>query len=278
MMDNFRIRSLLLLLLTFALQLPAAAQGESGQPGEPLASPSTGMEAALLNLVLPGSQLEPKALEDLNSPIVLRVMQVFPHVDDWRYDLSFYGLVPGRYDLRDYLQRKDGSAMDGVPPIPVEVLALRPIGELVRPNLEPESPPRLGGYKLALIAAGVFWLGVMALLLFGFKKKTEAQLEQRIKPVTLADVLRPLVKQAQAGELSQSGQAQLERTLLGVWRKRLHLEDEDPAAAIIKLRADQEAGALLRELEKWLHKPGAAGEVDLAELLKPYENLPAEEG
>ena len=208
---------------------------------------------------------------------MLRVVQLFPHVDDWRYDLSFYGTVPGRYDLRDYLQRKDGSAMEGVPSIPIEVLAVRPIGELVRPDLEPDRPPRIGGYKLALIAAGIFWVGVLALLLFGFRKKTEEQQAQRIKPVTLADVLRPLVKQAQAGELSQSGQAELERTLLGIWRKRLKLEDEDPAKAIIKLRADHEAGALLRELEKWLHKPGAAGEVDVAELLKPYEKLPAEE-
>ena len=38
-----------------------------------------------------------------------------------------------------------------------------------------------------------------------------------------------------------------------------------------------EAGALLRELEKWLHKPGPAQDVDVAELLKPYEKLPAEE-
>jgi len=274
-MDTLRLRLLLSLLLALALAHPCHAQDGAA---EPLASPTTGMDGEVLNLVLPGSQLEPKALEDTNSPIVLRVVQVFPHVDDWRYDLSFYGTVPGSYDLRDHLQRKDGSGMDAVPPIPVEVLAIRPPGELVRPGLELQKPPRLGGYKLALITAGVFWVGVLALLVFGFRKKTEMQLAQRVKPVTLADVLRPLVKKAQAGELSQSGQAELERTLLGIWRKRLGMEDEDPALAIIKLRDDPEAGALLRELEKWLHKPGSADEVDVAELLKPYEKLPAGEG
>ena len=100
---------------------------------------------------------------------------------------------------------------------------------------------------------------------------------QRAKPVTLADVLRPLVKKAQAGELSESGQAELERTLLSVWRKRLKLDDADPAESIIKLRKHEEAGALLRELEKWLHKPGSADDVNIAELLKPYEKLPADE-
>lgn len=274
MMDILKNRRLLSLLISLWLVGWCGAQDEGGAS---LASPTTGMEGEVLNLVLPGTQLEAKALEETNSPIVLRVVQVFPHVDDWRYDLSFYGTVPGMYDLRDFLQRKDGSTMDGVPPIPVEVLAVRALGELVRPGLEPEKPPRLGGYKLALIAAGVFWFGILALLLFGFRKKTEQQLAQRAEPVTLADVLRPLVKKAQAGELSQSGQAELERTLLGIWRKRLNLEDEDPAAAMIKLREDAEAGALLRELEKWLHKPGAADQVDVAELLRPYEKLPADE-
>ena len=168
--------------------------------------------------------------------------------------------------------------MDGVPGIPVDIVPVRPPGELVKPSLDLEKPPRVGGYTIALIAAGAFWAFVLFLLVFGFKKKTDEQLAQRVKKLTLADQLRPLVKKAQAGELSQSGQAELERTLLKVWRKRLKLEDDDPADAIIKLRKDEEAGGLLRELEKWLHKPGSAEDVDVAELLKPYEKLPAEVG
>lgn len=270
-MMTFFKQSLLYLLLLPILCL-AQEEGES----EIFGSPTTGMDAQITDLIRAGSELEAKDLESTNSPIVLRVIQVFPHVDDFRYDLSFYGIVPGKYDLRDYLQRKDGSTMEGVAPIPVEILPVRPVGELVRPTLDLEKPPRVGGYKLALIAIGVFWFLILLLLIFGFKKKTEEQIAQRTKPVTLADQLRPLVKQAQSGELSQSGQAELERTLLGIWRKRLKLEAEEPAAAIIKLRKDEEAGALLRELEKWLHKPGSADDIDLAELLKPYEKLPPE--
>jgi hypothetical protein len=273
MMKFFQLRLICLLLLS----LPALSFAQGGEGGAPRAAPTPGMEGLVENLVLPGSELEPKTLENTNSPIVLRVVQVFPHVDDWRYDLSFYGLVPGKYDLREFLQRKDGSGMEGVPPIPVEIVPIRDLNELVRPALELEKPPRVGGYKLALIAAGVFWVGVLGLLIFGFRKKTEEQLAQRVKPVTLADVLRPLVKKAQSGELSQAGQAELERTLLGIWRKRLKMEDDEPAEAIIKLRQHEEAGALLRELEKWLHRPGTADDVDVAALLKPYEKLPAEE-
>ncbi len=92
-MDTLRLRLRLSLLLALALAHPCHAQDGAA---EPLASPTTGMDGEVLNLVLPGSQLEPKALEDTNSPIVLRVVQVFPHVDDWRYDLSFYGTGPGQ--------------------------------------------------------------------------------------------------------------------------------------------------------------------------------------
>ena len=277
MMDTLKIR-LFSMLLLLVLPLSGRAQDDGGQEAEPYASPTTGMQGGIEDLLLPGSALVPKALEDMNSPIVLRVVRKFPHVDDFRYDISFYGIVPGRYDLRDFLQREDGSGLDGVPPIPVEIVALRPAGELERPGVEQERPPRIGGYQLALIAAGVLWLAVLTLLVFGFRKKTQEELAQREKPLTLADQLRPLVKQAQAGELSQAGQAELERKLLRVWRNRLRLDDADPAESIIKLRHDEEAGALLRELEKWLHRPGSAEQVDVAELLKPYEKLPAEDG
>ena len=32
-----------------------------------------------------------------------------PTSEDHRYDLVYYGLEPGGYDLRDFLRRKDGS-------------------------------------------------------------------------------------------------------------------------------------------------------------------------
>jgi len=274
-MNLFNRRWLSLLALVLAT---AGRAAQAADEQEPYARPTTGMHGQIDGLVLPGSELVPKDLEDANSPIVLRVVRALPRVGALSYDLSFYGLVPGKYDLRDYLEREAGSAMGDVPPVPVEVVAVRPPGELVRPGVELEKPPRVGGYQLALIVAGIFWLLVLGLLVFGFRKRTAAQQAQRVRPVTLADQLRPLVQRAQAGELSKSGQAELERKLLRVWRKRLNLEEADPVEAIVKLRADEQAGPLLRELEKWLHRPGSADDVDVAALLKPYEKLPAEDG
>ena len=42
------------------------------------------------------------------------------------------------------------------------------------------------------------------------------------------------------------------------------------------LKADPEAGELLRQLEDWLHNPNPSAPVDLKRLLKPYTNVTAQ--
>ena len=41
--------------------------------------------------------------------------------------------------------------------------------------------------------------------------------------------------------------------------------------------ADEQAGPLLSQVEAWLHRPGGEQDVDVAVLLAPYQNLPAED-
>lgn len=90
----------------------------------------------------------------------------------------------------------------------------------------------------------------------------------------MAEKLRPLVEGALAGTLTQAELANLERGLFSWWRKRLGLENLDPAQAMEMLRQNPESGPLLNQLEWWLHRPGAKGEVDVVALLEPYRNLP----
>ena len=86
----------------------------------------------------------------------------------------------------------------------------------------------------------------------------------------------PLVEDARLGRLPQERRAELERLLLGVWRQRLQLQGQSAAAAIAAMRAHPEAGALLRQLELWLHAPATDGAVDVDALLRPYADLPAD--
>ena len=58
--------------------------------------------------------------------------------------------------------------------------------------------------------------------------------------------------------------------LLGHWRERLGLDSQDLAEATARLRAHPEAGALLRALEDWLHRPPGSVKVDIDAVLAPY--------
>ena len=116
-------------------------------------------------------------------------------------------------------------------------------------------------------------LVLIPLWLIGRRRTAPLPVTAAAHAPTLADRLRPLIEQAAAGQLSRDGQAQLERLLLTHWRQRLNLENEDMAEAIRRLRADAEGGALLRELENWLHRPPGSVKVDVNKLLEPYRNL-----
>ena len=255
--------ALVLVALLFAA-LPARGEDER--------SPTVGMPARIEQIVLPGPELEAKPLEDERTPIVLRVTGVYRHGDAHRYDLVYYGLEPGTFDLTDYLRRKDGSPAEDLPPVLVEIQSVLPPGQ-VRPNeLEMNRSPWLGGYRLLLKVAVVVWvIGLLAILFHGRFRRSAASAAPA-RPRTLAERLRPLVERAMGGSLSPAGRAELERLLLAFWRKRLNLEGLPPAEAMAKLRENPEASPLLDRLDEWLHKPGAGEKVDVAELLRPYRD------
>jgi hypothetical protein len=225
---------------------------------------------------LPGSELEVKPLDDSRAPLVLRIENVYRHGPAYRYDLVYYALEPGLYDLRDYLRRKDGSSTSDLPALKVEVTAILPPGQILPNSLQAKGSPSLGGYRLALIVGGVLWVLVLLAILFVGRGKGSGSDMAEALPLTVADRLRPLIEEAVAGNLTPSQCAELERTLLSFWRRRLGLEDHKPAEAIAILRAHPDAGPMMVQLETWLHRPGAASHVDVAALLEPYQYLPAD--
>ncbi|HEX4609093.1 MAG TPA: hypothetical protein VH092_12875 [Urbifossiella sp.] len=243
------------------------------------AQPETtvGMVGTFEAVVLPGTELEAKPLDDRKSPVVLRVARVYPHGTAFRYDLEYTGLEPGTHDLRAYLRRKDGTPVGELPPLPVKVAATLPAGQIQPHKLEIEPGPRVGGYQVLVIAVAAAWVfGLLALVASFFFPRRRTALGTSDKPVSLAERLRPLLEGAVAGTLSRAELAGLERGLLAYWRKRLKLEDADPAAAHDRLRGHPEAGPLLARLEEWLHHPGPPGPVDVPALLAPYRGLPPE--
>ena len=221
----------------------AGSRAFASDPAPSQSSSTVGMPATIEQLVLPGSELEARPIEDRRAPLVLRINAAYAHGSAFRYDLVYYGLEPGEYDLRSYPKRKDGSAVGDLPPIPVKVGPVLPPGQ-VEPNpLALEQSPWLGGYRLLLATIGSLWCaGLAAILLVGRRKKAEAEIDAA-RPLTLADRLKPLVISALAGTLSEGEHAELERLLIGYWRKRLGLELASPSEVITTLLSHPQAGS-----------------------------------
>lgn len=264
--------------VSILLALLLGASDTSAQPTADGRTSSVGLPATIREMVLPGSELEVKPA-NRKDPVVVRIVAVRPHGSAFRYDLEWVGLEAKAFDLREYLRRKDGTSTNDLPPIPITVETVLP-QERTRPaDLDPGRLPRLGGYRLLVFIGAILWmLGLAALLYLGRKQQAAAR-EQR-RPLTLAERLRPIVEAAlqtpPGTRPDPKPLADLERGLIAFWSRRLHLEHRPPTEAIAELRRHAEAGPLLSQLERWLHTPGPVEAVDVAALLAPYRELPAD--
>ncbi len=235
---------------------------------------AVGMRAHIEQLVLPGSELGP-APSTFGAPVVVRVVAVWPHGELRRYDLEWVGLEAGRHDLARFLVRKDGSPTADLPAIPVEVTSVLAEGVTEPGELPPRAPERLDGYRTTQIVAAAVWgAGLLAILLVGRRFRRAKVVVQA--PPTLADRLRPLVQAVVDGSADTAAKAELERLLVAFWRARLGLHEAHPAAAITAIKQNAEAGALLRQVEAWLHMPSPPLATDVHEALAPYRTVTAD--
>lgn len=234
--------------------------------------PSVGMPARWNDVVLEGTELE-ALVKDKRAPLALRIVNVRPHGEHFRYDFEYWGLEPGEHDLRTLLARKDGSSTAELPPLLVKIDSA--IGEpgLRKPSEPASAPlPKVGGYEALRIVGGVVWfVGLFWLVLAGRKRRAQAAAVAR--PRTLAERLQPLVERAMRGELSREERGRLELSLVALWRRRLKLEETRPGEVLSKLRTHPEAGPLLRKLEEWLHRPDPRGADEIPALLAPYRSI-----
>jgi hypothetical protein len=230
-----------------------------------------GVAVKLDQVVIAGSELEAKKLLR-DDPLVVRVVETFPHGTDFRYDIECFALEAGTYNIADFLQRKDGSEVD-VDPITLEVSDSLPAGQVKPSTLRPKNVAEGGRYRLLVVVAVVLWfLGLIFILTIG-RKKGQGNAAEALQDLTFADRLRPLLESAQKGELDVTKKAELERTLMTYWQRRLGLESLSPHEAICELREHPQAGQLLVQLEQWLHRPESGTHVDVELLLRPYQEI-----
>jgi hypothetical protein len=266
-----RLTLLALLVLGIVSSVTAFASGDEKT------NPSVGIGAQIKEVVIKGSEVEVRPLTECKIPLVVRIVAVRPHGSDFRYDISYYGLETGTFDLRKALRRKDKSSQETIPEIPVTIRAVLAKGKF-EPN--PPNSKALGlpsRYKKALIAGSFIWvLGLIFLIVSGRPKVApDAGVEE--KALSLADRLQPLVEAALNGKIDSTEKARLERLLLSYWRKRLNLGDLSAGEALMVMREHEEGGRLLRKLEEWLHRPGPKESINIEEFLSDYRDIPADD-
>ena len=245
-------------------------QIESGSPAASPRQTTVGIPLEILGVVIPGDELRARGVTD-QSPALARVVQIYPHGTDQRYDLEFRALEPGRFNVLDYLETSTGQSVEHLEPVWVDVLPLLSAEQLRPHPLRPGETPSLGGYPLLLGLAAVIWLIVLfELIRRNFFANRLAEAEEDCM-VSLPDELKSLIEQILRSNSSpQKDFARLEALLLAYWRERLDLEKLDAHQAIRQLHQHPEAGQVLRQVEDWLHRPNRPEEISWEDLLRPY--------
>ena len=250
-------------LAAFLFTLPLFGEALTQRVGLPL---------LLEDLYLAGPQLEPIPRKDREVPLIVRLVEIKPAQDGFRYAFEVQGLEPGSYNLGDYLHETSSESGTSSHTIPLTITTALPPGLPQPATLQPSPSPRIGGYRALIWILGLLWIAGLAWLFFSNRKKAPATHSNETTQNTLADRLKPFLQKASQGNLATDEQAQLERLILAHWRKRLpEVTVLPPAESLTLLREHPEASPLLLKLEHWLHAPASdisSAEIDL--LLKPY--------
>ncbi len=227
-----------------------------------------------------GPRIRARPNQSHDSPILVRVADArADEGGEHVYRVEFIGLVAGDYDLRDYLERQDGSPVDDIAPLRVYVVSQLP-PDHGTDLFSSAQAPRLTAtqYRLVMAGLGVAWLSVPIayLVVRAIRRRPTPPPPAAAPAPTLADQLRPLAEAAIQGTLSIAERGRLELLMYLYWRGRRGW-DGSQAQVVPRLRNDSEAGLLLRAIESWLHaSPVARSHADreLAALLKPYCDIP----
>lgn len=243
--------------------------GISGLMAE-VPSQRVGLPLEISEIYIPGGEVEAKPRRDSDPSLSVRIVERKPAKDGSRYDFEVHGLDPGSYDLADFLEAPEGTA---IPAIPLEITAGLPPGLSTPHGIKPGTLPELGGYRQTMIILAAVWLAGLAAILFWRKKKPADNSDNGIAPPTLSERLHPLVTQASEGKLSSDDRAKLERLVIGHWREqRPEIAALSPGEAMVALRSDPTAAPLILALERWLHArdPITSGS-EIGKLLAPYQ-------
>ena len=215
------------------------------QATSPLSSATRGI-TGVITIEVPAGTLRGRADLDLDSPLLVRVASIEQRDDLNIHELEFIGTTPGVFDLREVLVFADGSSIDRLPPLPVQIVSN--LEDHAASDLSMTIPPSttfVGGYRIWIIVIGVLWILIPVITIILKLNQSEPLSEEEPRTPTLAEQLSPLVNAACNRTLSITEQAKLELLLYWHWQEELGLETNRPDA-VARLRRHEVAGLLTR--------------------------------
>lgn len=186
----------------------------------------------------------------------VRIAQVSRQAGRCVYDVRYFVNRTGTFDLKDYLVAADGSTLSGLPGFKFRGDAKLSKDLDTRIRETEEMRIDIGGhYDQVMVLLGLLWIGWLLLLIFFRRPRQVEEADCTAAEPTLAETLRGFQAQLEAGTLNTAGKARMEMLLLQCWRKELDLGPMAMKAAVRAIGCNEKTGALLGQLQHWLHHP-----------------------
>lgn len=223
------------------------------------------------------TRLRAKAIQSPSSPLLVRVSNTAANAQR----IEFIGTIAGEYDLRDYLEREDGTPAS-LPPLPIRIVSQLPpdhgtdvLGDA------PTGFSLRAHYRTIVFAVAAAWalVPVVVFIRRAMNKPAPIESAPTVLTATIADELRAMLDAAGTAPLSTSQRGRLELLLMHYWCERLARDESNPtsgsrhvnpAHAIALLREHPRTQSTVLGLERWLHQREGAPDESAAALLAEF--------
>lgn len=215
----------------------------------------------------PGEEIM-AAKVDEKSEAMVRILNKKKTADGFTYDIEFIGLEPGTYNLVKYLRSAVTGEPLNLPEYSVEVdtvLNKDFQGELVdfQKSVETLTP---WYKKLNYLIIG-FWVILLPAIIFLGRKKQVVEEIIEVKEKSLNEKIQELLTTLK-GKSSKEIWQKIEGLIFQHWCKEKNLGNMPMHEAMVKLKADSEAGPFILKLEQGLHSKSLKNEQEVTDLIQ----------
>jgi hypothetical protein len=206
----------------------------------------------------------------------VRIAQVSERDASRVYDVRYIVNRAGAFDLKDYLVAANGDALDGLPSF--KFTGDPKLSKNLDKRIQETEENRIevgGRYYETLSVLAVLWIVWLLLLIFYKRPKPPAEPDAAPPGPTLAETMRSLLVQLEAGALDAAAKAKLEMTMLQCWRRELVLGEAPMISVLDRIARHEKTGEPLRKLQHWLYHPASTvPPAEIAAIMAAYTREP----